>query len=118
MKKLAQRTLEKFLNAWQKEDYFAMFKHSQITWSHSRSKHAIEALFGGRKLESYEIIAVARGGDALLKFSCHLKLAGREPVNFIANVIRETGPYQPNETAGRCGVNPLTLLKPVESEVH
>jgi len=118
---MPQETLSKFFSAWQDCHWAEMAEHCQLTWRshHSDPAHQIEVMFA-RPVAGFEI-----GHSDVISNCCEhvwFKLAigkgfGAQRLEGWANVICETGAYQPDPT-GQWGVNPVSVLKAIADAIR
>lgn len=111
-----QETLSKFFSAWKDSQWAEMAEHSQLTWRshHSDPAHQIEGMFA-RPLGGFEVGQSEVISDCCEHVSFKLSLGkgfSGQRIEGWANVIRETGAYEPDPT-GQWGVNPVSVLKAI-----
>lgn len=118
------RVIRRFLNAWQQEDWEAMYRSAQLTWASKpdNTAAALEAMVGDTPLANYEVLTIGNPKDGMADVGLKLRITSpgaENPRVFTvrARLAQEAGPYKPS-SSGKWGVNPLSILRmqPVEGE--
>jgi len=105
-----------WLRAWQERDFDAIANWTQIRRQERQAglASALEATFGFRELERFEMVGIRDAAAALSEVTAELTFAGDEPsVRMTANVILEDEEGRPvvrGTGPGRWGVNEISAM--------
>ena len=110
MDKEMEKVVTEFMDAWSNNDWYEMLIRTQKTWQSKSSSDAkmIFDLFGGQKIESYEI-----GMGREISSMCYdIIVTINKEKRTVARVIKERSPYTPS-VEGEWGINPISMLNPL-----
>lgn len=117
-----QQTLTLFLNAWHDGDFEQMHKLCQLTWSHRHTVNDLHDMLGayrpvGWVITNYTPAPTIEAVDVAFKCDVrNINAAGQTTLNLTARIVPETEPYK-NDKHGTYGVNPISILKGLNSIV-
>lgn len=106
--------LKTFLNHWITGEWEDAFKGCQKTWADKKSCDDLQSLLPN-DLQSFDIISFTNLGNVRYEIKVKLTFASGNSSIRVANMICETGPYQP-APYGQWGVNPVSILRSLEEK--